>query len=192
MEPLNYAGPIVDIVEINIYFKRHKERTLIDVIGGQKWGVILGIPWLICHNQEIDWRMEEVQMMRYPEECEKKQRTGRQMKREWQKQKEKENKRKEFRAPTIEKEIATARIVEEKEEEEEDLIELRAVKEIVPKWFHRYLKVFEKKESERMLMRKAWNHAIDFREGFVPKKWKIYSLSRVERGEVQEFVKDQL
>ena len=57
---LNYAGPIVDTVEIEIYFKGHKERTLIDMIGGQKWGVILGMPWLICHNPEIDWRMEEV------------------------------------------------------------------------------------------------------------------------------------
>ena len=114
------------------------------------------------------------------------------MKPEWQKQKEKEKKRKEFRAPTIEEEIAIARIVENKEEEEEDLIELRAVEKIVPRQFHRYLKVFEKKESERMLMRKAWNHVIDFREGFVPKKWKIYPLSRVEREKVQEFVKDQL
>ena len=31
---LNYMGPIEDIVEIEIYFKRHKEKTLIDVIGG--------------------------------------------------------------------------------------------------------------------------------------------------------------
>ena len=41
-------------------------------------------------------------------------------------------------------------------------------------------------------MRKAWDHVINLREGFVPKKRKIYSLSRVERKEVQEFVKDQL
>ena len=33
---LNYAGPIVDTVEVEIFFKGHKERTLIDVIGGQK------------------------------------------------------------------------------------------------------------------------------------------------------------
>ena len=33
---LNYAGPIVDTVEVEVFFKRHKERTLIDVIGGQK------------------------------------------------------------------------------------------------------------------------------------------------------------
>ena len=52
--------------------------------------------------------------------------------------------------------------------------------------------MFEKKESERMLMRKTWDHAIDLREGFVSKKGKIYLLSRIEREKVQEFVKDQL
>ena len=41
-------------------------------------------------------------------------------------------------------------------------------------------------------MRKTWDHAIDLREGFVSKKGKIYPLSRIEREEVQEFVKNQL
>ena len=54
------------------------------------------------------------------------------------------------------------------------------------------MKVFEKKDLERMPTRKAWDHAIDLREGFVPKKGKIYPLSRIERKEVQEFMKDQL
>jgi len=58
----------------------------------------------------------------------------------------------------MKEEIVIARIVEEKEEKEEkeDLIELRAVEKMVPRQFHKYLKIFEKKESERMLMRKAW------------------------------------
>ena len=30
----NYAGLIVDTVEVEIYFKGHKERTSIDVMGG--------------------------------------------------------------------------------------------------------------------------------------------------------------
>jgi len=64
--------------------------------------------------------------------------------------------------------------------------------EMVPRWFHKYLKVFKKKNSERMPIRKAWDSAIDLREGFVPKKDKIYLLSRVEREEVQKFVKNQL
>jgi len=82
-------------------------------------------------------------------------------------------------------------MVKEKEEEEEDLIEIRIVEEMVPKRFHKYLKMFEKK-SERMPMRETWDHAIDLREGFVLKKGKIYPLSRIEREEIQEFVKDQL
>ena len=44
---LNYTGLIVDIVEIEIFFKRHRKRSLIDMIRGQKWRVILGMPWLV-------------------------------------------------------------------------------------------------------------------------------------------------
>ena len=41
---LNYVGPIVDTVEVEIFFKGHKERTSINVMGEQKWSVILGMP----------------------------------------------------------------------------------------------------------------------------------------------------
>ena len=113
------------------------------------------------------------------------------MKPGWKKQEEKEEK-KEMRRPTIEEEKTIARIIAEKKDEDEDWIELRATEEIVLQRFHKYLKVFEKKDSERMPMRKAWDHAIDLREGFVPKKGKIYLLSRVEREKVQKFIKNQL
>ena len=52
--------------------------------------------------------------------------------------------------------------------------------------------MFEKKKLEIILTRKIWNHAIDLKEDFVSKKEKIYSLSRIEREEVQEFMRDQL
>ena len=97
-----------------------------------------------------------------------------------------------MRKLTIEEEKTIVRIREGKEEEEEDLIELRATEEIVLRQFHKYLKVFEKKDSERILMRKAWDYAIDLREEFVLKKGKIYPLSKVEREKIQKFVKDQL
>ena len=51
---LNKEGLIEHIVEVNIYYQGHRKKTEIDVIGGQKWIVILGIPWLICYNPEID------------------------------------------------------------------------------------------------------------------------------------------
>ena len=81
-------------------------------------------------------------------------------------------------------------MIKEKQDEKEDLIEIRTVEKMVHRRFHKYLKVFEKKELERMLIRKTWDYAINLREGFVLKKGKIYSLSRIEREEVQKFMKD--
>jgi len=74
----------------------------------------------------------------------------------------------------------------EKDEDEEVL------KRLVPRKFWKWKKVFGKKELERMPVRKAWDHAIELKEGFTPRKGKVYSLSREEREEVQTFVEDQL
>jgi len=63
---------------------------------------------------------------------------------------------------------------------------------MVPKKFHQWIKVFGRKQLERIPTRKVWNHAIEVKEGFVPRKEKIYPLSREERKEVREFVKKQL
>ena len=40
----NQEGPIENMVEMNIYYQGHRERTEIDVIRGQKWKVI----WECC------------------------------------------------------------------------------------------------------------------------------------------------
>ena len=41
---LNKEGPIEHTVEVNIYYQGHQERIEINVIRGQKWTVILGMP----------------------------------------------------------------------------------------------------------------------------------------------------
>ena len=61
---LNKERPIKHTVEVNIYYQGHRERIEIDVLGRQKWTVILGMPWLAHYNPEIDWRTEEVKMTR--------------------------------------------------------------------------------------------------------------------------------
>ena len=75
--------------------------------------------------------------------------------------------------------------IEEDEDEE-------TLKKLVPKRFWKWKKVFGKRESERMPVQKAWDHAIELKEGFMPRKGKVYSLSREEREEMQAFVEDQL
>ena len=51
---LNKKGPIEHTVDMNIYYQGHRERTEINVIGGQKWTVVLKMLWLACYNLEID------------------------------------------------------------------------------------------------------------------------------------------
>jgi len=50
--------------------------------------------------------------------------------------------------------------------------------------------MFGKVELERMLTRKVWDHTIDLKETFKPKKRKIYPLSKNEKEEVQNFIED--
>ena len=199
----NKEGPIENAVEVNIYHKGHVERTEIDVIGGQKWLVILGMPWLVRHNPEIDWRTGEVKMTRCPEKCRKQWRPV-QGKSGWEKQKEeeakeeaekkrekKEKRKKQKKGRTVE----VRKVAEEWEiwDEEEEAAKLEAeAKKLVPEKFHRWIKMFGKKQLERILTRKVWDHAIDIKKGFMLRKGKVYPLLREEREEVREFVKKQL
>jgi len=43
-----------------------------------------------------------------------------------------------------------------------------------------------------MSTRKVWDHTIDLKEIFKPKKRRIYPLSKNKREEVQNFMEDQL
>jgi len=77
-------------------------------------------------------------------------------------------------------------------EEKEAVRSEAEAKKLVLKKFHKWIKVFGKKQSERIPTRKVWDHTIDVKEGLVPRKGKVYVLSREEREEVREFVKEQL
>jgi len=145
----NKEGPIENTVEVNIYYQGHREKTEIDVIGGQKWSVILGMLWLACHNPEIDWRTGEVKIMRCPEEYGKQWRPV-QGKSGWEKQKEEEakeeaEKRREEREKKKKKKqkkgkmIEVRKVAEEWEiwDEEEEAAKSEAeAKKLVPEKFH--------------------------------------------------------
>jgi len=52
------------------------------------------------------------------------------------------------------------------------------VKRLVPECFNKWFHVFGKKANKRMPKRKLWDHDIDTKERFVPRKGKVYPLSR--------------
>ena len=138
----NSGGAITHEVKVNMFYKGHVERVKMNICELRKIDVILGIPWLVVHNPEIDWEKRKVRMTRCPLLYRKSVQI--------QKKRKKEVKKDE------KKMVRWA--VDKKEDwgrEEEIEADYRKVEEMVPKRFHKWLKVFGKVESERMLVRKV-------------------------------------
>ena len=72
------------------------------------------------------------------------------------------------------------------DKEEEAVKSEEKAKKLVPLRFHKWIHVFGKKASERMLIKNMWDYAIKLKKEFVPRKEKIYFLFRKEREEVYE------
>jgi len=107
--------------------------------------------------------------------------------------KEEKRKKKEKRMATLEEKKIVRWVVDDKEDwgREEVEADHRKIEEIVTQKFLKWRKVFGKVKSERMPIRKIWDHAIDLKEIFKPRKEKIYPLSKNKREE-QNFIEDQL
>jgi len=65
----NKGGDITHEVTCSIYYKGHRERAKFDVCNLGRTEVILGMPWLMAHNPEIDWENREVKLTRCPPWC---------------------------------------------------------------------------------------------------------------------------
>ena len=68
----------------------------------------------------------------------------------------------------------------------------RTLEELVPPCYHSYLDIFSEKAASRFPLRKPWDHAIDLKEMFKPKKGRLIPLSPEEQKEVSELVDEQL
>ena len=104
----NSRGRITHEIECNVYYRGHQERMRFDVCNLGRTEVILGMPWLVAHNPEIDWEKEEVKMTRCLPWCSKDNRS--------KEAREKQEKVMRREARTIEKEKAISWAVDEKED----------------------------------------------------------------------------
>ena len=66
---VNAGGAITHQVEYNMFFKGYVERARMDVCNLGKTEVILGMPWLVVHNLEINWEKGEVKITCCPPIC---------------------------------------------------------------------------------------------------------------------------
>ena len=69
---------------------------------------------------------------------------------------------------------------------------LEEAQKLVPHEYWDYLDVFSKSKSKCMPLRKPWDHEIDLKEDFPPKKGQLIPLSVDEQKEVAAFLDDQL
>jgi len=169
----NSRGAITYEVEVNMFYKGHVERVQMDVYELGKTDMILDMPWLAAHNPEIDWEKKEVRITRCSPLCRKAV--------EIRGRKEiREDEKKIIRWAVDKK--------EDWEREKEIKADHKKMEEMVPKRFHRWLKVFGKMESKKMLVRKIWNHVINLRDDFRANKARVYPFFKNEKKEVQKFV----
>ena len=63
---------------------------------------------------------------------------------------------------------------------------------LVPPCYHSYLNIFSEKAASRFPLRKPWDHAINLKDLFKPKKGRLIPLSLEEQKEVSEFFDEQL
>jgi len=63
----NSGGLVTYEIEMNMYYQGHVERIKLDVL--ERTEVILGIPWLVVYNPEINWETGEVKITRYLALC---------------------------------------------------------------------------------------------------------------------------
>src|SRR5947209_7086697 len=137
-----------------------------------KTPIILGHTWLQKHNPDINWTTGKVVLNWCPKECSTSQKMA------LVKKLDKEE--------ASEGWIQALKAWEEKQAEiMKDLVtSLEEAQKAAPKEYWDYINVFSKKSSEQMPLQKPWDHVIDLKSTYEPKKGQIIPLSVDEQKEV--------
>ena len=146
--------------------------------------IIIGLPWLKQHNPNINWKESTLT---------------------WRN--EKTQKKLQQLIQTIStNDIQINRIAQDLEDIEINvktssshiIAQTHGTKQeddprkVVPKEFHQFLKIFDKKASECFPSSRPWDHKIDLKNTFKPVSMKPYRLSPTEEQELNKFIDKNL
>ena len=154
----NSAGQIIHCTDVTITYQGHKEQVTTEITDLGQNQMILGYTWLKCHNLKIDWETGTVKMIQCSKMCQCFRRSTTRFLAQLEAE-EQENAWHPYYLSTA-TEILPPKIK-------------KTTEELVPKEYHKSLKLFSKGESECMTLRKPWDHAIDLKDTFQPKKDRI-------------------
>ena len=171
----NSAGDVTHAVNLTVDFLGHREELCAEVTNLGKNSLILGYTWLKKHNPSIDWEKGMVKFNRCPCSCLMLQ-----------------DRAQHLASLNEEDEREALEWIHQAKVEPPAKKPTRTPEELVPPCYHSYLDIFSEKATSRFLLRKPWDHAIDLKETFKPKKGRLIPLSSEEQKEVSEFVDEQL
>ena len=171
----NSAGDVTHMTTILMEYLGHRKELTAEVTNLGKNSLILGYTWLQKHNPSIDWQTGMIKFTRCPRSC--------LMLHNWA-----------IRLATLDNEEREGLeyIHQAKVEAPAAKKPVRTPEELVPLCYHSYLDIFSEKAASRFPLQKPWDHAIDLKDTFKPKKGQLIPLSVEEQKEVSEFVDKQL
>ena len=176
-------------------------------LGKQK--VILGFPWLNKHNLIINWKKGEIKWQPLRIDWKGLLEKGQRIRMKQQLKVEEivdEEETKNYTKNLIEEDknviltilleettwINKMNVATELAIKENNKIEEKTDKELVPKEFHDYLDIFSEEMAHRFPEPRPWDHKIKMKEGFKPKSFKNYNLTLAEQIELDKFLKENL
>ena len=169
-------GDITHYVLLTVGVGKHAEKLWCAAMCLGKVPLILSHDWLKKHNPDIDWTTGDVKLSRCPPECKSHMDTrfaklisGNESQETW---------------------IQAIKNHKSKGDVNESTLE--EAQKLVPREYWDYLDVFSKSKSERMPLRKPWDHRINLEEDFPLKKGRLIPLLVDEQKEVEAFLDDQL
>ena len=174
----NQAGDITHFVSVIIKIGKHAEKLWCAVTCLGKTPLILGHTWLRKHNPDVDWSSGKITLNKCPQECQALLET---------------RFAKLLRKVELQEMwVQAVKFHEQKPETPVNESLLEEAQKRVPCEYWKYLNVFSKTKSERMPVRKPWDHGIDLKQDFQTKKGRLIPLSVNEQKEVEAFLDDQL
>ena len=159
----NSAGDVTHAINITVDFFRHREELCAEVTNLRKNSLILGYTWLKKHNPSIDWEKGTVKFNRCPHSCLMLQ-----------------DHAQHLASLDEEDERETLEWIHQAKVEVLAKKPIRTPEELVPPCYHSYLNIFSEKAASQFPLRKPWDHAIDLKDSFKPKKGCLIPLSPEE------------
>ena len=172
----NQEGDITHYVLLTVSVGKHAEKLWCAITCLGKVPLILGHNWLKKHNPDIDWTTGDVKLSCCSPECKSLMDTS-------------------FAKLISDNESQEMWIQALKNHESKgdvDKSTLEEAQKLVPCEYWKYLDVFSKSKSERMLLRKPSDHGIDLKEDFPLKRGQLIPLLVDEQKGIEAFLDDQL